>query len=51
MAISDCHVLIEGPTKPIQTRSAANGAVYADISHGDYLFVLNKEGLQVNASQ
>ncbi len=59
VAIADCQLLFEktagateaqsaqtqlADTQPIETRSCANGAVYADIEPGEYNVSLNKQG-------
>ena len=44
VAIADCMLLFENESGATQVRSAANGAVYADIPPGRYRVALNKAG-------
>ena len=44
VAICDCLILIEGGDDPVEARSAANGAIFADIPSGEYSVVFNKDG-------
>lgn len=44
VAIADCLLLFENDGGAVDVRSSANGAVYADLSPGEYDVSLNKSG-------
>ena len=44
LAVPDCALLFENGSSVLQARSAANGAVYAELSFGSYDVVLSKSG-------
>jgi N,N-dimethylformamidase len=44
VAIADCQLLFENDATAVEARSAANGAVYAELAPGDYEVSLNRDG-------